>query len=272
MSMTLPKKAMIMAAGLGTRMRPLTETMPKPLVKVSGKPLIDYALDFLSASGVFEVVINSHYFAEMLEAHLQQYIESSLRGAESDEAIPKNKERKEWIASPSARNDEKTNVRITISREDEVLETGGGIKKALPMIGNNLPFFVLNADVICVDSAPPALARLAQNFDAEKMDAILLLHEVKKAVGYAGKGDFFIKEYGGLRRRTENETAPYVFTGIQIIHPRLFANSPDGKFSLNELYNRDLTRIGAIIHNGDWLHVGSLSELAEAENYFTKKR
>jgi MurNAc alpha-1-phosphate uridylyltransferase len=228
---------MIMAAGLGTRMRPLTETMPKPLVQVVGKPLIDYALDFLSASGISEIVVNSHYFAEILEEHLQSH----------------------HLAK-----------KITISREDEVLETGGGIKKALPILGNS-PFFVLNADVICIDGAPPALAHLAQNFDTEKMDAILLLHEVEKAVGYSGKGDFFINDNGTLRRRAENETAPYVFTGIQIIHPRLFVGAPDGKFSLNELYNRDLNRIGAIIHAGDWLHVGSPSELAEAENYLSTK-
>jgi len=236
MSITLPKKAMIMAAGLGTRMRPLTNYMPKPLVKVSEKPLIDYALDFLSTSGISEIVVNSHYFAEMLEEHLQSH----------------------HLAQ-----------QITISREDEVLETGGGIKKALSILGNS-PFFVLNADVICVDGSPPALTRLAENFDAEKMDTILLLHEVEKAVGYSGKGDFFINDNGTLRRRTENEIAPYVFTGIQIIHPRLFVGAPDGKFSLNELYNRDLKRIGAIIHNGDWLHVGSPSELSEAEDYFHK--
>ena len=231
--MNFPSIAMIMAAGLGTRMRPLTNTMPKPLVKVAGKPLIDYALDFLAKSGVQNVVINSHYFAEILEAHLHTHMPSP---------------------------------QIIISRETEVLETGGGIKNALPLLGEQ-SFFVLNSDVICIDNADntPALLRLAQHFDEEKMDVLLLLHQVKNAVGYNGAGDFFLTESGALRRRTQNETAPYVFTGIQIIHPRLFANSPDGKFSLNVLYNRNLERVSAIIHNGEWLHVGSVTELEQAE-------
>jgi MurNAc alpha-1-phosphate uridylyltransferase len=204
-------------------------------VPVVGKPLIDYAIDFLAASGVEKIVVNSHYFAEMLEGYLQK----------------------------------RSNVpQIIISRETEVLETGGGIKNALPILGES-PFFVVNSDVICLDREHkiPALVRLAQNFDAAKMDAILLLHKVENAVGYYEKGDFFLNETGGLRRRKEHEIAPYVFTGIQIINPRLFTAAPDGKFSLNVLYNRDLSRISAIIHEGEWLHVGSVAELAQAENY-----
>lgn len=227
-----------MAAGLGTRMRPLTETMPKPLVPVAGKPLIDHALDFLADAGVPEVVVNSHYFAEILESHLEKRAKA-----------PK----------------------ITISREDIVLETGGGIKKALPLLGA-APFFVINSDVICINGASPALKRLAENFDAERMGTLLLLHEVKKAVGYAGNGDFFIEENGLLRRRREGETAPYVFTGVQIIHPRLFANAPDGKFSLNVLYNKDLSRIGGVVHNGEWLHIGSPVELQQAEDWFADRK
>ena len=224
-------KAMIMAAGFGMRMRPLTDTIPKPLVQVAGKPLIDYAINFLAAGGVKNIVVNSHYLAEMLEAYLPSH--------------------------------------VTISHENEALETGGGIKNALPLLGNE-PFFVVNSDVICIDieGHSPALTRLAQNFDEQKMDAILLLHEVRKAIGYNGKGDFFVEKDGSLRRRNENETAPLVFTGIQLIHPRLFANSPNGKFSLNVLYNKDLSRIGAIIHEGEWLHIGSEEELAIAEEFF----
>ena len=231
--MNFPHTAMIMAAGLGTRMRPITNDLPKPLVRVAGKAHIDYALDFLEAEGVKNIVVNSHYLAEMLEAHL-----------------PEN---------------------VIISRETQVLETGGGIKNALPILGNE-PFFVVNSDVICLDAQgkTPALKRLAENFDEQKMDVILLLHEVKKAIGYNGKGDFFINEDGTLRRRNENESSPLVFTGIQLIHPRLFANSPDGKFSLNLLYNKDLSQIGAIIHEGDWLHIGSPEERALAEKFLTR--
>jgi MurNAc alpha-1-phosphate uridylyltransferase len=227
-----PVKAMVMAAGLGTRMRPLTNAIPKPLVKVAGKPLIDYTLDFLASSGIEEAVVNSHYLAEMLEAHVLA---------------------------------RKYPPRIKISREIEVLETGGGIKKALNMFGHEA-FFVLNSDVICIDGKTPALHRLWQYWDEANMDALLLLNKVETAIGYSGQGDFFLED-GKLIRRAESETAPYVFTGIQLISPRLFNNSPDGKFSLNLLYNRDLSRIGAVVHDGNWLHIGSPSELSEAENW-----
>lgn len=237
----MPQTAMVMAAGLGTRMRPRTETIPKPLVPVAGKALVDYTLDFLAASGIKNAVVNSHYLAEMLESHLY------------------------------ARQVQKPEPQITISREEAVLETGGGIKNALPLLGN-APFFVINSDIICIDKAdaPPALTRLWQAFDERKMDAILLLMETKKTVGYHGVGDFFANDNGNLRRRREDETAPLVFTGVQLIHPRLFANAPDGKFSLNVLYNRDISRLGAVVHSGDWLHIGSEAELAEAENWLNK--
>ncbi len=233
----MPKIAMVMAAGLGMRMRPITEHLPKPLVSVAGKPLIDYSLDFLAQSGVEKAVVNSHYLAELLQEHLQK---------------------------------RKTSPKIHISREDVVLETGGGIKNALSLLGD-LPFFVLNSDVICIDGNYPALHRLAQAWDEEKMDALLLLHKVEDAVGYDGKGDFFIENDVGLCRRAENETAPYVFTGVQIISPRLFRDSPDGAFSLNILYNKNLGRVGALIHNGSWLHIGSPEELWQAEKWLARK-
>lgn len=230
------KTAMVMAAGFGTRMRPLTEHLPKPLVQVLGKPLIDYSLDLLAKSGVEEAVVNSHYLAELLEAYLLE---------------------------------RKSSPRIIISREDSVLETGGGIKNALQFFDYS-PFFVVNSDVICIDGKIPALRRLWQYWDDEKMDALLLLHRVKDAVGYAGKGDFFIGDDGELRRRADDEIAPFVFTGIQIISPRLFADSLSGAFSLNVLYNKNLARVGVLIHDGNWLHVGSPQELAQAENWLAK--
>ncbi len=230
------KTAMVMAAGFGTRMRPLTEHLPKPLVQVLEKPLIDYSLDLLAKSGVEEAVVNSHYLAELLEAYLLE---------------------------------RKTSPRIIISREDSVLETGGGIKNALQFFDYS-PFFVVNSDVICIDGKIPVLRRLWQYWDDKKMDALLLLHRVKDAVGYAGNGDFFIGDDGELRRRADDEIAPFVFTGIQIISPRLFADSPSGAFSLNVLYNKNLARIGALVHDGNWLHVGSPQELAQAEDWLAK--
>ncbi|NBX02810.1 MAG: nucleotidyltransferase family protein [Alphaproteobacteria bacterium] len=226
-------RAMVLAAGLGTRMRPLTDVMPKPLVPVAGKPLIDRTLDFLAGAGVTDAVVNSFYKAEMLEAYLAKR-----------------------TAAP----------RITISREEELLETGGGIKKALPLLGGK-PFFIANSDVICIDGKTPALHRLQAAWDDARMDVLLLLHPVASAVGYDGKGDFFLREDGTPRRRTADETAPYVFTGVQILHPRLFADSPDGAFSLNVLFNRALEarRIATLVHDGKWLHVGDPAGVAAAE-------
>lgn len=234
----MPAIAMVMAAGFGTRMRPLTLTLPKPLIMVAGKPLIDHTLDFLADSGVGEAVVNSHYLAELLEGHLHV---------------------------------RKMPPHIIISREDIVLETGGGIKNSLDILGGD-PFFVLNSDVICINGKEPALQRLWQNWDDTNMDALLLLHKVEDAVGYDGKGDFFVGDDGKLRRRAENETAPYVFTGIQIIHPRLFNNSPEGAFSLNVLYNRNLLRIGTLVHDGSWLHVGDSYGLERAEGWFAANK
>jgi MurNAc alpha-1-phosphate uridylyltransferase len=229
----MPKIAMVMAAGFGTRMRPLTLKIPKPLVEVSGKALIDHTLDFLAASGIEEAVVNSHYLAHLLEEHLQN---------------------------------RKTPPRIIISREETLLETGGGIKKSLSLLGDS-PFFSLNSDVICINGKQPILHRLWDAWNDGRMDALLLLHKVSEAIGYDGKGDFFLQDDGTLRRREQHETAPYVFTGLQIISPRLFNSSPDGAFSLNVLYNKNLSRIGAIINDGSWLHVGDIAGLQQAETW-----
>lgn len=231
-------RAMVLAAGLGLRMRPLTENMPKALVPVAGKPLIDWTLDWLSASDVNEAVVNSHYKAELLEAHLAK----------------------------------RKTPKITISREDIILETGGGIKKALPLLGS-APFFSVNSDTICIDGATPALKRLQQKWDEQNMDALLLVHPVEKAIGFECPGDFFVSNEGVIRRRQEEKEAPFVFTGVQIIHPRLFAGAPGGAFSLNVLYNRNmhkdgtLSRIHALVHDGNWLHVGDPAGLKEAQSW-----
>jgi len=233
----MPTKAMLLAAGLGKRMRPLTNDIPKPLIPVAGKTLIDRSLDWLAASGIQETVVNTHYKAQMLEAHIAT--------------------RKHPL--------------VHISREDMVLETGGGIKKALPFFGDT-PFFSANSDAICVDGKIPALHRLWQAWDDNRMDALLLLHPVSDAVGYEGAGDFFFDE-GCLRRRMIQPAAPLVFTGVQLLHPRLFKHAPDGAFSLNILYNRIisadgiLTRVTGIVHDGAWLHVGDPAGLTACESF-----
>ncbi len=238
MSAFFPHKAMILAAGLGTRMRPLTDHMPKPLVQVNGVSLIDRVLDWALSAGISEVVVNSFYKAQMLETHLAQRV------------------------SPH----------IFISREDPLLETGGGIKKALSLLGDD-PFFSANSDTLCIDGATSALRRLAQAWDDSRMDALLLLHPREKAIGYEGKGDFFVADDGTLRRRGDASAAPYVFTGVQLLHPRFFDSAPEGAFSMNVLYNHKIApdgtlhRVGGLVHDGNWLHVGDVQGLAQAEDW-----
>jgi MurNAc alpha-1-phosphate uridylyltransferase len=231
-------RCMVMAAGLGLRMRPMSD-LPKPLVPVAGKPLIDYTLDSLAAAGIEDVVVNTHYKADILEAHLAK----------------------------------RTAPKIHISHEPILLETGGGIKKALPMLGDGL-FFSTNSDVICIDGKRPALHRLQEAQATMNVDAVLLLHPVEKAVGYQGRGDFFLDSEGIMTRRGDATTAPYVFCGVQILHAKLFADVPAGAFSLNVLYDRlmqkgDKPSIRGIVHDGDWLHVGDPEGLKLAEEFLS---
>lgn len=226
--------AMVLAAGLGTRLRPLTDTVPKPLVPVAGQTLLDWALDRLADAGVGRAVVNLHHLGDKIEAHLE------------DRARPM----------------------IAFSREAERLETGGGIARALPMLGAG-PFFAVNADVLWLNGPGDALGRLARHWDDETMDGLLLLHETVFAFGYDGDGDFFVDADGRLKRRPERELAPYLFTGVQILHPRLFKDAPAGMFSLNVLYDRAIEqgRLYGLIHDGEWFHVGTAEGLAEAEDY-----
>jgi MurNAc alpha-1-phosphate uridylyltransferase len=237
MTIALPKKAMILAAGLGKRMRSHNNRVPKPLVEVCGKPLIDWSLDLVRDSGIDQVVVNTCYMADMLEEYLRK------RNA----------------------------PHITISREDgEPLETGGGIKKALSLLGDE-PFFVLNSDVISLNGVRPLLHRMAEQWDGNIMDGLMLMAGAANSSGYYGRGDFSMSPAGILRRRREWETVPFVFAGIQLLHPRAFADTPDGAFSMNVLYNkninpdRTLPRFRGIAHDGLWLHVGDGSGKAEAE-------
>lgn len=238
----LPHSAMVLAAGLGLRMRPLTETLPKPLVPVLGKPLIDYTLDLLDNAGIRHVVVNASWLAPKLEAHLSAHYPKAV-----------------------------------LSHEETPLETGGGIARALPLLGNE-PFFCLNSDTILIDPHAASLRAMAGEWKKAEKDALLLLMPRERAIGFDGPGDFFLEASGCLRRRGDAESAPYVFTGVQLLHPRLFAAHPGGAFSMNILYNREMSesglldaRIGALVHSGDWLHVGDIKGLAQAERYLSDR-
>ncbi len=223
--------AMILAAGFGTRMRPITDHMPKPLIPLNGKPLIDHAIDRLIAAGVKRVVVNTHYKAEMIEAHLEK----------------------------------RKDVSIELSHETTLLDTGGGVKKALPFLGE--AFYVLNADVFWLNAKVPALARLRRAWDDKRLDALLLLQRTVSAVGYEGLGDFTVGPLGHLRRRGEREVAPFLFAGIEIMSRGMLQDAPEGPFSLNQLWNRaiEADRIEALIHDGEWFHVGTPQGLAATE-------
>lgn len=231
MSVT-PTRAMVLAAGLGLRMRPITEHTPKPLVSVAGRTMLDRALDHLAAAGVTDIVVNTHWLAERIRDHL-----AGRKG-------------------------------ITLSHEDVLLETGGGVAKALPFLGE-APFYVVNSDIIWTDDgASPALARLAEAWDDSRMDALLLLQRTATAMGYEGRGDFFLDSAGIPRRPKASDVAPLLFSGVQILSPRLFRDAPSGKFSLNVLYDRALEdgRLFGIVHDGRWYHVGTPDALPEVES------
>lgn len=225
---------MVLSAGLGTRMRPLTERMPKPLVEVGGKPLIDHVLDRLADAGVERAVVNVHHFAEQLERHLAA----------------------------------RTKPKITISDERGLLlGTGGAVVKALPELGE-APFFHVNSDSIWIDGVKPNLARLAENFDAAAMDALLLLAPTTGSIGYAGRGDFAFAADGRLTRRAERAVAPFVFAGAAILAPALFKDAPKGEFPLTLLFDRaaEQGRLYGLRLEGLWMHVGTPDTIALAEN------
>ena len=227
-----PTRAMVLAAGLGVRLRPVTLTLPKPLVTVAGRPLIDGVLDRLAEAGVEEAVVNTHHLGALLEQHL------SLR----------------------------QRPRVRFSPETVLLETGGGVANALAHLGPR-PFYVVNGDVLWRDGGTPALLRLAHAWDEQEMDALLLLHPTATAIGYHGHGDFVMDQVGRLRRRREAEVVPFLFAGIQILHPRLFEDAPAGSFSLNRLYDAAISasRLRGLRHDGEWYHVGTPQELAAVE-------
>ena len=232
-SVPVPGRAMVLAAGMGVRMRPLTDAIPKPLVRVCGKALIDHVLDRLAATGVETAVVNVHHLADLMERHL---------------------------AGRKAPH-------IVISDERaELLDTGGGVIKALPYLGVT-PFFHINSDSIWIDGVRPNLIRLAEAFDVARMDGLLLLAAASSSIGYAGRGDFAMAADGPLRRRGEREVVPFVYAGAAILAPALFAESPPGRFSLNLLFDRAIAtgRLHGLRLEGTWMHVGTLEAIGAAE-------
>jgi MurNAc alpha-1-phosphate uridylyltransferase len=228
-----PRRAIVLAAGLGTRMRPLTDRLPKPLVEVAGKPLIDYALDRLAAAGVEQAVVNVHYRADQIERHLAR----------------------------------RMRPRIVISDERKtLLGTGGAAVKALGLVGE-APFFYMNSDTLWIEGVHPNLARLAAAFDPARMDALLLLAPTATSIGYDGRGDFAMTADGHLRRRPERELVPFVYAGAALFSPKLFADAPSGTFPLTLLFERaaEQGRLHGLRLEGVWMHVGTPEAVAEAE-------
>ncbi|WP_454623632.1 nucleotidyltransferase family protein [Bradyrhizobium cenepequi] len=231
-----PHKAMVLAAGLGVRMRPLTDHMPKPLVSVAGQPLLDHVLDKLAAAGVSEAVVNVHYLPDQIIEHV--------------------KTRKQ--------------PHVIISDErDKVLGTGGAVVKALPMLGPE-PFFHVNADTMWIDGVRPNLARLAETFDPARMDILLLMAPTTSSIGYGGRGDYSMLPDGALRKRREQQVVPFVYAGAAIMSPSIFADAPAGEFSLTKLFDRanEQERLFGLRLDGVWMHVGTPDAVQAAEEAF----
>lgn len=230
------RRAMVLAAGLGQRMRPITDTLPKPLVAIGGKPMLDHALDRLAEAGVTDAVVNVHHLAAQIETH---------------------------VAS-------RTNPRVTISDERALLlETGGGVRKALPLLGRE-PFFHVNSDSLWSETGRSNMSAMVEAWDGAAMDMLLLLARREGSVGFDGRGDFFRADDGLLTRRGSAESAPYVYAGVAIMKPELFADTPEGPFSLNLLFDRAIAaqRLHGLVLEGQWLHVGTPEAIAPAEAAF----
>lgn len=230
-----PKSAMVLAAGLGKRMQPLTASVPKPLVRLRGRPLIDHVLDRISDAGIGNAVVNVHYLPELLESHLAA----------------------------------RTKPEIAISNErGELLDTGGGVVRALPRLGGE-PFLIHNSDSVWIEGVGRNLDRLFRAWDGDKMDSLLLVALASASIGYEGLGDFVMEADGQLQRREEQRIAPFVFTGVSIAHPRLFEGAPSGRFSLNRLWDQaiDNGRLYGLRLDGLWMHVGTPQALDEAERW-----
>ncbi len=230
-----PEAAMVLAAGLGKRMRPLTDSLPKPLVRLKGRALIDHVLDRIAAAGVKRAVVNVHYLAGALETHLSQ----------------------------------RKRPQIVISDErGMILDTGGGVMHALDKLGPE-PFLIHNSDSVWIEGVGANLERLFAAWDSDTMDSLMLLASGATSLGYEGPGDFAMATNGKLVRRGERQMAPFVFTGVSIAHPRMFEGAPQGAFSLNRLWNTAIEkgRLYGIRLDGLWMHVGTPEALTEAERW-----
>jgi MurNAc alpha-1-phosphate uridylyltransferase len=228
-----PTTAMILAAGLGVRMRPLTDKMPKPLVRVAGKPLLDHVLDRLADAGVTKAVVNVHYLPDQITQHV------------ADREQP----------------------HVVISDErDVVLGTGGGVVKALPLLGS-APFYHLNADTMWIDGVQPNLSRLADAFDPSRMDILLLMAPTANSIGYSGCGDYGMNADGSLRKRKEHQVVPFVYAGVAIMSPAIFASAPKGEFSLTTIFDaaNEQERLFGLRLDGLWMHVGTPEAIQAAE-------
>lgn len=232
--------AFVLAAGLGTRMRPLTNAIPKPMVRLKGRPLIDHVLDRLAAAGVERAVVNVHHHADVIERHLAA----------------------------------RTSPRIEISDErDALLDTGGGVKRALARMGG-AAFFIHNSDSVWLEGVTANLDRMAEGWDSERMDALMLLARTSHSIGYDGDGDFTMDATGRLVRRGERRLAPFAFAGVSIAHPRLLDEMPEGRFSLNLPWDRAMTRgrLYGMQLDGLWMHVGTPQALDDAERRIDSER
>ena len=233
----MPHTALLLAAGLGTRMRPLTETCPKPMLEVDGRSMIDRLIDDLVAAGVTRAVVNVHWLADMMEAHVRR----------------------------------RSDIDILISDERAcLLETGGGLVRALPLLGTD-PVFVLNTDAFWHPAGPGPLLALHRAFDPAEMDECLLLAQIGRSLGYHGAGDFFLDADGRVRRRGEAASAPFAFTGVRITRPQAYFGRIEEPFSANRVWNDLLPagRLHGIVMDADWLHVGD-PEALEAATVFLR--
>ncbi len=233
--MTQIRRAMIMGAGQGTRMAPLTDDKPKPLVLFMGKPLINHSLARLTAAGVEEVIVNVHAHADLLEAHLKK------------------------ISSP----------KIVISDErEELLDTGGGVKKARPLLGDD-PIITFNSDSVWIEGRRPTLTRMMDVWNPETMDALLMIASATNTIGEVRRGDFTMEPDGRLVRREERTVAPFMYAGVQIINPTLFDDGPEGPFSTNLIWDKAIERgrLFGLRMEATWMHVGTPEDLADAERF-----
>ncbi len=232
MSSWIPQSAMVLAAGLGTRMRPLTDALPKPLVKLRDRALIDHVLDRIADAGIRRAVVNVHYMATEIEAHVLGRVRPEI---------------------------------VVSDERDALLDTGGGVVRALEKLGPD-PFLIHNSDSVWIEGASSNILRLVGAWDDGTMDGLMLLADRKTSIGYDGQGDFELHADGRVSRRPQDRESDYVFTGVSIAHPRLFENAPKGAFSLNVPWTAAIAagRLFGIVLDGTWMHVGTPEALEQA--------